>query len=86
MRAKRKSFEIMVRTKLWEREIVGVWESGDCGRVATFAMASAFAEVVADKSATEERVENAEPRRICRGSGREAGAGRQWEMAKASVD
>ena len=51
--------------------------TGASSRVATFAIASAFAEVVADKSAAEERIENAEPRRIRRGSVRETGVERQ---------
>ena len=42
--------------------------TGASSRVATFAIASAFAEAMAVKSAAEERVENAEPRQICRGS------------------
>ena len=36
-----------------------------------------FAEAMAVKSAAEERVENAEPRQICRGPERDAGAGDQ---------
>lgn len=42
--------------------------TGASSRVATFAIASAFAEAMAVKSAAEERVENAEPRQIRRGS------------------
>ena len=54
--------------------------TGASSRVATLAIASAFAEAMADKSAAEERVENAEPRQICRGSVRETGVERQYAM------